>query len=157
MKRKIEFRGKNTDSDEWLYGDLQRNAYGLIAVIPSSENDCKAIPSNYEVDENSIGQFVKEFRGKKFYEGDIAITKDPDEPLRVVLTWIEENAMFAWLTVQEYLSYKRNDRNDMNFTLLLTCYAVGDDMLKDLKVIGNIFDNRELLDEDLNMPNKLKK
>lgn len=157
MKRKIEFRGKNTDSDEWLYGDLQRNAYGLIVVIPSSENDCKAIPSNYEVDENSIGQFVKEFRGKKFYEGDIAITKDPDEPLRVVLTWIEENAMFAWLTVQEYLSYKRNDRIDMNFTLLLTCYAVSDDMLKDLKVIGNIFDNRELLDEDLNTLNKLKK
>ena len=147
MKRKIEFRGKDTESDEWLYGDLQRNAYGLTAVISPSENIGESIYSNYEVDENSIGQLVKEADGKKFYEGDIAVTKDTDEPLRVILTWIEQNAMFAWLTVPEYLSYQRNGKIDMDSTLLWT-YIFSDDIVRELKIIGNIFDNPELLNEE---------
>ena len=147
MKRKIKFRGKKIDSDKWLYGDLYRNSYGLTAVIDSSKNDCRTVESDYEVEKNSIGQLVKDFQGKKFFEGDIAVTKDTDEPLRVILTWIEQNAMFAWLTVDEYLYYKHNGKIEMDATLFWT-YAFSDDTVKELKIIGNAFDNPGLLNEE---------
>ena len=131
MKRQIIFRGKSVNTDKWLYGCLLKNEEGKFAVVKpfkvNMDNEC----SYYEVDEDTIGQFtgLHDKNGKEIYEGDIVKRKYVDEVHDYICIWVEEYACFAFKENKEYGEYNYFQKCD-------ECK---------LRVIGNIYDNPELL------------
>jgi hypothetical protein len=74
MKRQIKFRGYNLKNKKWLYGYylVNRGKHYIVqdeVVEPFSE------PSDFEVDPESVGQFVAIVKGVELYEGDYILYK----------------------------------------------------------------------------------
>ena len=74
MKRKIIFRGYNLKNKRWLYGYylVNRGKHYIVqdeVVEPFSE------PSDFEVDPESVGQYVATVKGIELYEGDYILYK----------------------------------------------------------------------------------
>ena len=67
MNREIEFRGQNTLTKEFIYGDLVKYSENLwsIWVLKNGGHEV------YIVDENTIGQYtgLKGKNGTKIFEG----------------------------------------------------------------------------------------
>ena len=146
MERKIEFRGKIIDSDKWAFGDLHRNSYGKISILDPSKYDCDTIKSDFEVEEKSIGQFVREINGNKYFEGDIALMNYKKSRLKVVLTWVAEKAAFMWLETHEYILYKYSGGN-LKIKNTTLAFPFDEDTSSDFEIIGNTWDFPSLLAE----------
>lgn len=126
--REILFRGKRTDNEEWEYGDLWCNPYGKrVVCIVSPINDQGTTGGN-EVDPETVGQFtgLTDKNGLKIFEGDIV--KYGDTIHQVVFEQRMGTAYFG-------LVYSPIE------TLPFGHYQD----LKQIEVIGNIYDNPELL------------
>lgn len=70
MKRQVKFRGYNLKNKKWLYGYylVNRGKHYIVqdeVVEPFSE------PNDFEVDPESVGQYVGRFYDYNVYEGDI--------------------------------------------------------------------------------------
>lgn len=129
--REIKFRGKSTtkfdDKNIWIYGDLlQPTEICYIYEI----SDCNSIDgSRYEVNENTIGQYtgLKDKNGKEIYEGDVVH----------LLGGICEQGFYE-------IDIKNKIDNFIEDTYFLT-EALNQGAT--LEVIGNIYDNPELVKE----------
>lgn len=136
--REILFRGKRKDNGKWVYG-----FYALFAsnkglkhgIYTGAENGC-VIP--YEVDPETVGQFtgLTDKNGKKIFEGDIVKewSSHWKTPLKTEVNIYE--------VVCEYLGSLhliRKTEYGENSTPLYRRSVV--------EVIGNIYDNPELLGE----------
>lgn len=137
MERGIIFRGIRKDNNDWVYGDLMTEYVhheGLTIV----QHGC----IYNEVNPETVGQLVKEYNGARCFEGDIGRTKDEGK-LIIILTWIDQHSLFGWLTPEEY---EQNKAGNLDFDkVLFWTYAFSDDSAKGIEVIGNIYDNPELL------------
>lgn len=142
--REIKFRGKSTtefdDKKIWLYGDLLQP----IEICDIYEiSDCNSIDgSRYQVDEDTIGQYtgLKDKTGKKIYEGDIVkITEKEKISKHKVISMKPIIADIEWS--EEYLTYILITTSVKDAFESLTDYL--DEC--DIEVIGNIYDNPELL------------
>lgn len=128
MNREIKFRGKRIDNGEWVYGDLLQPTE--ICDIYEIAN-CESIDgTRYEVIPDTIGQYtgLHDKKGKEIYEGDIVVDKE-DEVMGEI-TWNEEEASFYFSILYENGTYEEEKLNDWASVL---------------EVIGNIYDNPELL------------
>lgn len=129
MKREIKFRGKRKDNGEWVEGDLKTNL-----VPKGSMRKCPAITTTkctigtFFINPDTLGQFcgMRDKRKKEIYDGDIL--KD-DYGRKYKVEYYECNAAFMLVCY-----------NDMP-----TGYIGYFDIEKYFEVIGNIFDNPELL------------
>ena len=131
--REILFRGKRTDDYEWIEGSL-------CTTIPSDEDfytisyfDFEGYYIEEKVIPETVGQYtgLTDKNGKKIFEGDIIDT--PDRLVKVV--WFAGNAQFDL----HFIRYK----DDITITNFKGIHMRD---LKEYEVIGNIYDNKEILD-----------
>lgn len=128
--REILFRGKRVGNGEWIFGSLIDD--GGDCHIAEKEDIQKA----FLVYPESVGQFtgMRDTSGQKVFEGDIIVPTKPSNipPLEVVFDVAE--GQFA---VRECRKYYHGT--------LATFGRITDNHYK---VIGNMWDNPELLEVD---------
>lgn len=130
MNREILFRGKRTDNDEWVYGRLLAEDV-IVPLNQEFEVEAKRIwgcdLTAHIVAHKTVGQFTGlcDKNGTKIFEGDII---DWGFGLYVVVEYIKEYARFAGVN------------GDSIFPLEDT-----DDKEKRIEVVGNVYDNPDLL------------
>ena len=154
--REILFRGKRIDNDKWVYGNL---------FIPDMKDTptqicigTNVIRATYDIDPSTVGQYtgLTDKNGKKIFEGDILHFKayrggDFACPIG---TDIYYRVLFGHCnpdsdTLSEYVGFWALDKNYDEDDL----YECGESInyLVDSHgayVIGNIYDNPELLRSD---------
>lgn len=130
MENRYLFRGKRIDNNEWVYGLPSYDEDGEIEEIEVwSEDDINF----YSVDPSTICQCtgLKDKNGKMIYENDIMVAyydeENPEHGTYVMVVWRE----YGWVTVE-------NNSDDL-------C-PLDDFTIKHFYVVGNIFDNQELLE-----------
>lgn len=124
--RTIKFRGKSSYDRRWIIGSL----------VPNGKRPCIAefgkLFELTEVDYESVGQFTGVFdcNGKEVYEGDIVLAKSAGERRKCQVVYTEHSCGFILHTIigPWYIHADIDTKKD---TLL--------------EVIGNIYDNPELL------------
>ena len=131
--REFLFRGKRVDNGEWVYGSYYHccgTAYGATFIVVNDFGFIEVIP-------HTVGQYtgLTDKNGKKIFEGDIVKTK-------------------------EFGKDNGNDVNFNNFDIFEVIYSSASfklnnsrrifNMLKGqgFEVIGNIYDNKDLLKEE---------
>jgi hypothetical protein len=125
MNREIEFRG--FDGTEWYYGDLEYNRKTDVARIHTYKED-GSYNRQYTVDPDTVGQFtgLVDKNGVKIFDGDIV--KCETFVYKVAYNDKRIASFFLHRDVDMYRHYfgKAMDSDDC-------------------EVIGNIYDNTELL------------
>ena len=125
--REILFRGKRTDNDEWVKGFYcMFNGKKHLIYTGYAEVDCgDYYPDAFEVDPSTVGQYtgLSDMCGKKIFEGDIV--KLGTGKTRFVFYGVSS---FRHTIYNGYA--KEFDFKDRGY-----------------QVIGNIYDNPELLKE----------
>lgn len=131
MNREIKFRGKSLLLDlggtQWVYGSLVIK--GGIPFIYEDKND--GTYNLHQVVKETVGQYtgIKDKNGIEIYEGDILIRKDCGNDERMVACiWNDENYGFEF--------FDEKNPKTMYFSIPQT-----------FEIIGNIFDNKELIEK----------
>lgn len=125
--REILFRGRRKDNGKWVYGSLLKQAGEYISKDEVTPNECWICGMRGEKDlivSETIGQYTGlcDKNGKEVFEGDIARVFD-GEYINGVVGYSLEHGVFT-----------------IDNTSLLY-------WLPDVKIIGNVYDNPELLEE----------
>ena len=157
--RDIKFRGKNKEG-KWIYGTgvvkvivncKETNALEIIQSVDYDELDYY-VP-NYDSEEirpDTIGQYtgLKDKNGKEIYEGDIVsgtdypfIDKGKQNYVGIVVFY-DDVASFGY-EYQRVRKDKRGISNGINNE-----FEANENLIcEDLEVIGNIYDNKNLLEK----------
>ena len=146
--REIKFRGKRFDNNEWVYGSY---------VYYKEEDRHFIVQGNkkrfqfYEVFSDTVGQYIglKDKNNKKIYEGDIvlipSLCKDeiledgsgPEDECPQISEIVEQDGCFGIIAEKDELFNKRF------YSFREIKKDIGVDM-KEIEVIGNVYDNPEL-------------
>ena len=129
--REILFRGKRMYNGEWLAGDLLANKYERPNISPIGDVNC------YPVIPETVGQYtgMKDKNGEKIFEGDIVKYSTTCEIFTVA--W---HGSFAEFVISELQKPNKATRGSKDM-YLVNRYC---------EVIGNIYDNPELLEGEEN-------
>lgn len=132
--REILFRGKRVKDGQWEYGDLWCNPYGKRVVCIMSPINDQGTTGGNEVDPETVGQYTgfKDSNGNKIFEGDICNFCNNDGGFTDY-----EVLWFGGKWAVRKTSYNAVDDLDLFFC-------------ERSVVIGNIYDNPELMKGDNN-------
>lgn len=149
MNREIKFRGKRLEDGEWVHGDLLHICGGCVIYHGSStESELMEDSSNLAIGlymnevspvvTNTVGQFTGlcDKNGKEIYEGDILMCigqREDNKERKYLRKVLFKNGSFC-MSVPEY---------GVNSSL----YAHVVNGKLNWEVIGNIYDNPELMEE----------
>lgn len=146
--REIKFRGKS--DNEWIYGMLlktDKEDYGehgdkhYDCEIQTEEEEYGQYNKYYITDNNTIGQYtgLKDKSGVEIYEGDILQInykyKGKVDNIIALVKYSEKYAQFIIVGTREV----RHEAEEL-----------GDYVDDDIEVIGNIYDNPELIEKEGN-------
>ena len=142
MSREMIFRGKRLDNGEWLHGDLMHDNRDGCYVYPL---DSLGLYVENKVDPDTVGQFtgIYDKAGVKIFEGDIVRKRDLTFGLKFdgVVVYNSEIGCFRI----------HSENNDVTMRMGFEASDVYNDgkctvpVKYEYEVIGNIFDNSELL------------
>ncbi len=126
--REILFRGKRIDNGAWIEGDLLQNIDAI--KIRELEKEKREIVKSYEVYPETVGEYtgLTDKHGRKIFEGDI-IKYTKDGCIYEVVFAIEDG-------IAKFCARDTTDGKSLYYI----------NTAKD-KIIGNIHDNPELLEE----------
>lgn len=130
MEDRFLFRAKRKDNGEWVEGDLVHSVYKINDVCVGQYGNEVGM---HEVDPSTICQCtgLKDKDGKLIYENDIMVAyydeENPENGTYAMVIWRE----YGWVTVEN---------NSDNLCPL------DDFTIKHFYVVGNVFDNPELLE-----------
>lgn len=143
--REIEFRAKRIDNNEWVYGDLISHKLDIPRIVINHEYSTGTcfVCDTIKVVEKTIGQYAekKDKNGKKIYEGDIIKLsyKGIVDCKETILTYI-------YPVKYSLVKFKDGDGNEYayrDFNIDNSSLCEYDSEM--LEVIGNIYDNPELV------------
>ena len=119
MKREILFRGKQLNTGQWFFGNLFDKDNSGRTHITTTNRGC------LNIDPVTVGQFtgIMDISGEELFEGDIY--NMGDDNIRYVIVW--RKCMFIGKQIGS------------------NSYAGLDYFESDIKKVGNIYDNPELL------------
>jgi uncharacterized phage protein (TIGR01671 family) len=154
--REIKFRGLRVNSTEWVYGSLVNNLwnYSEMSDFPQGTPVCEIITGKYEGDcwtdvvehedgaivtviPNSVGQFtgLKDKNGREIYENDLILD---------ALTKVVYNIKIGFCKKHGFVGvYGESVNIEGRVTPIAGDY--GGDNNSQIEVIGNIYQNPELL------------
>jgi uncharacterized phage protein (TIGR01671 family) len=133
MNKEILFRGKRVDNDEWTFGDLivSKNKYYIHPQGNSFQVDgvLSRLIVLHEVKSETVGQYtgLTDKNGKKIFEGDIV------KCLSLEYGYVNKEV------------YYTEGKAKFGLSSCGTDYEFGEYI--DVEVIGNIYDNPELLEK----------
>lgn len=149
--RPTKFRGKRVDNNEWVYGlPIQYfDKFYIMHLVDFNEDRVYGYAPNTElysrqVDPNSIGQStgLTDKNGKEIYKGDIVVFVDDkydttEKPEAAEILFNESGVTFRFSEQERVGSYLVDQPKLFFYT------QVGSDF--ECEIIGNIYENRELL------------
>ncbi len=142
--REILFRGKRKDNGEWICGDLLQDVESGICAIVSYVNLGGNIHDLSEscifaVIPETVGQYTghTDKNGVMIFEGDIVKGTAYSATTIGVIVWIDEISSFGVRYAQNLTAWVNSS--------ILRCAAIGKTDEFAAEVIGNIYDNPELL------------
>lgn len=130
MENRFLFRGKRIDNGEWVFGDLVHSVYKIGDTCVGQYGNEVGM---HKVDPSTVCQCtgLKDKNGKLIYENDIMVAyydeENPEHGTYAMVVWRE----YGWVTVE-------NNSDDL-------C-PLDDFTIKHFYVVGNVFDNPELLE-----------
>ena len=124
LKRDIVFRGKSKSTGEWVEGSLIGNDV-IVGKIVEFEEDYFCTEFWYKVDPETVGQFtgMTDKKGKKLFEGDI-------------YSMGEKNILYVVIFDKSQFIGKQVGNRSL---------AGLEYWKSDIGIVGNVYDNSELL------------
>ena len=137
-----KFRGKPTDNnttyfedEEFVYGSLviDNGKYYIVLGVNDNINRDDYEVYMVEVIPETVGQYtgLKDKNGKEIYEGDIVYCQTKYGKAKAIIKFIDGKFVAYW---DSKITHPKNGHH-------IACY----DINKRFEVIGNIYDNKELL------------
>jgi uncharacterized phage protein (TIGR01671 family) len=150
MNRIIKFRGLNPKTNELVYGDLIQTPENKTRIIGFNNYITKDeyqsyVDYNVLVDEKTIGQYIglSDINEKEIFEGDILVDNRypyySNEKLNYV--GIVEFKYSSWNIILKCVNKDKKGISDG-----LTDSNIGDYGFSNMEIIGNIYQNPELLE-----------
>lgn len=157
MSREIKYRGKRLDNGEWVYGFYWRiqnddTTYDNYILLDTTRHISNVTQTAFRVDPNTVGRYIelKDEKENEIYEDDIVEFEDLGEEgyeykegfdftNYAVITW---DNVYTKYTLTNFMESENSDyANDSH-------NEIDGQFLINTKIIGNIYDNPELLKEN---------
>lgn len=124
MDREILFRAKTKATNEWTYGYYAKQ-YNVPQIYTDNGHEC--------IDEDTLCQYtgLTDWNGNKIFEGDIIQSYHNRKPMGVAVIYWQGSSFWC-----DFLSGTRFDCDTLDEW----------DCECGLEIIGNIFDNKDIVD-----------
>jgi len=159
MKDRYLFKAKRVDNGEWMIGNLIQTDDGIYIIqnyVP------QYLIKNYEVDPSTICQCIgmKDKNGELIWENDIVKLLGHRGVIKFTcggfgigyrknIDWEEIQANIMRITGCENILYACENDNYISLWEIYWNFNDEDDSVNTVEVIGNIFDNPDLLEMEV--------
>ncbi len=147
--REILFRGKQADNSEWIVGSLLQDDDGKTYIVGYEHRGgidgmIDAELTSWAVIPETVGQYtgLLDKNGTKIFEGDIVKGIAYSVTKIGVIVWIDEISSFGVRYAQNLTAWENSS--------ILRCVSMGKTDEFAAEVIGNIYDNPELIGGETN-------